>query len=101
MREQKGAHHGLCPPINIICIHQHSLKTREGSWIMQVDLSWTYLISSTAAELVWDLSRGLIQVNFNKGILDKLVKSKRLVSYPKYARCVHICLFLAGPMLNL
>ena len=29
------------------------------------------------AEVVWYLSRELIEVNFNGGIVDKLVKSKR------------------------
>ena len=40
---------------------------------LKLDLSYIQY----TAELVWDLSRGLIEVNFNGGIVDKLVKSKR------------------------
>ena len=40
---------------------------------LKLDLSYIQL----TVELVWDLSRGLIEVNFNGGIVDKFVKSKR------------------------
>ena len=40
---------------------------------LKLDLSYIQY----TAELVWDLSRGLIEVYFNGGIVDKLVKSKR------------------------
>ena len=60
-----------------ILTHQHDLKPLIGSWIMQVDLSWAYLVSGIVAELVWDLPWGLIQVNFHGGMLYKSVKCKR------------------------
>ena len=40
---------------------------------LKLDLSYIQY----TAELVRDLSRGFIEVNFNGGIVDKLVKSKR------------------------
>ena len=68
---------GLHPPITFIVTHQHGIKSSIGTWFIQVGLSWTYLISSTTVESVWDLSRGFVEVNFNRGIVEKLVKSKR------------------------
>ena len=58
-RWHEGARQWLRPPITLILTHQHGLKTLIGSWIMQVDLNWTYLVSSIAAEVVCDLSWGL------------------------------------------
>ena len=39
---------------------------------LKSDLTYIQL----GAELVWDLTRGLIDVNFNEGIVNKLDKSK-------------------------